>query len=205
MAIALVVTRLPYLRVYLSLCYALVYEVICVCLEGGRTNKIKLHKNGSGQTTNNVNSPFRKALIAYAGYTGTSMAAIGLFYLVSNGSYHLIMYLFIGLLVCSLLLWIRNFFGIVWGLTFVSLLTFPIYFQFNLVIMHISIFLAAVLFTQSMVKALQVCRESLMSRENPTKNSALAKIKMVPAFILGVVLFAQSLYAGYFIFNNFLS
>lgn len=70
-AIAVVGSRLPYLRVYLAHCNTLVFEVISVCIEGGKTNKIKLHKDGSGQTTNNVNSPFKKALIAYAGYTGT--------------------------------------------------------------------------------------------------------------------------------------
>ncbi|MCM2535979.1 hypothetical protein NDK43_31425 [Neobacillus pocheonensis] len=49
-AAALVVSRIPFLRVYLSLCYTLLYEVICVlCLKGGLGQKIKLHKDGSGR------------------------------------------------------------------------------------------------------------------------------------------------------------
>lgn len=204
-AITLVGSRIPYLRVFLSLCHTLVHEVICVCLEGGITNKIKLHKDGSGQTTNHVNTPFKKALIAYAGYTGTLISAIGLFYLVSRGNYHLIIYLFIGLLVGSLLLWVRNFFGFIWGLTFVILLSLPIYFRYELVIMHISIFLASVLITQSTLNALELCKQSFLSRRNPDRTTIFAKIKVAPAFIMGLVLFAQSLYAGYFIFKSFLS
>ena len=198
--IALAGTRIPYVRVFLSLCNTLVYEVIYVCLEGGVTNKIKLHKDGLGTTTNTGTSPFKKALIGYAGYTGTSIAAIGLFFLVSKGSYHLVIYIFIGLLVSSLLLWIRNLFGFIWGITFVSLLVLPLYFRYELVITHTSIFLASILFTQSILNALRVCKQSFLARENTT----FAKIKMLPSFILGLILFAQSLYGGYFIFKNFL-
>ncbi|MCL6570894.1 MAG: M50 family metallopeptidase [Bacillus sp. (in: Bacteria)] len=204
-AIAAVGSRIPFLRVYLAHCNTLVFEVISVCIEGGKTNKIKLYKDGSGQTTNNVNSPFKKNLIAYVGYTGTSIAAIGLFYLVSKGNYHFVLYLFIGLLVSSLLLWIRSLFGFVWGLSFVLLLAVPIYFRNDLAIKHISIFLAAVLFTQSILNALQVCKQSLLSRENPDRKVALVQAKFFPVIIIGFALLSQSLYAGYFIIKTFLS
>jgi hypothetical protein len=51
-------------------------------------NKIQLLREGFGQTTGTLTSPFKKALISYAGYTGTSVAAIGLFYLVLRASCH---------------------------------------------------------------------------------------------------------------------
>lgn len=205
-AAAFVVSRIPFLRVYLSLCYTLLYEVICVlCLKGGLGQKIKLHKDGSGQITNQVHSPFKTALIAYAGYTGTSLTAIGLFYLVSRGSYQFIIYLFIGLLVLSLLLWIRHLFGLFWALSWVSLLTVPIYFSYGLVIMHISIFLASIILTQSILHAFHLCRQSFMRRKNPARTAALVQGALIPAVIWGIVLLGQSLYAGYFIFKNFLS
>jgi hypothetical protein len=74
-------------------------------------------------------SPFKKALISYTGYTGTLVAAIGLFYLVSRASYHLVIYLFLGHTVLVLLLWIRNLFGVIWGLSLAVLLASPVYFR----------------------------------------------------------------------------
>ncbi|HEY2421722.1 MAG TPA: M50 family metallopeptidase [Neobacillus sp.] len=204
-AIALVCSRIPYLRVYFSLCNTLLQQVVCVCLEGGITNKIKLHKDGSSETTNNVNSPFKKALIAYAGYTGTLIAAIGLFYFVSKGNYHIIIYLVSGLVGISLLLWIRSLFGLIWGLSFLCVLAVPIYFKYEAIVVHISIFLASVMFIQSLMNALQVCKQSFLSRENPARKAAIVQTKFFPAMILGFVLLGQSLYAGYFIFKNFLS
>jgi hypothetical protein len=90
-----------------------------------------LQNDGSWQATNNTHSYFKKALIAYVGYTATSFIAIGLFYLVSRGQYPIIIYFFIALLVISLFLWIRSFFGFIWALSFVSILALPIYFRFE--------------------------------------------------------------------------
>src|SRR4051812_1313601 len=145
--------------------------VISACLEGG---KIHLYRDGSGQTTGSAASPFKKALISYAGYTGASVAAIGMFYLVSRGHYHLVIYLYLGLSVLALLLWIRNAVGVLWGLSVVALLALPVYFRyesilpihfnFENVLVHISIFLASVLFVQSIIGAVQVCKQSFMSR-----------------------------------------
>lgn len=206
LAAALLVTGIPFLRVYLSLCYTLLYEVICVLfLKGGFGEKIKLQRDGSWQAANHAQSRFRKALIAYAGYTGTSLTAIGLFYLESKGHYDSIIYSFIGLLVLSLLLWIRNFFGFIWALSFVSLLAVPIYFRYELAIIHISIFLASLILIQSVLNSLQLCRQSFMHRKNPARTAVLAQGALIPAVVWGIVLLSQSLFAGYFIFKNILS
>lgn len=213
LGIGLVGSRLPYIRVFLAHCHNLVSTVISVCLEGGR-NKILLHQDGTSQTTGSLTSPFKKALISYAGYTGASVAAIGLFYLVSRGHYHLVIYLYLGLSVLALLLWIRNIFGVIWGLSIAVLLALPVYFRyqtvlpvnfnFEMVLVHISIFLASVLFTQSIICAIQVCKQAFMSRSNPARKAALVQTKLIPAVILGLALFGQTLYAGYFFVQNFI-
>jgi hypothetical protein len=213
LGIGLVGSRLPYIRVFLAHCHNLVSTIISVCLEGGR-NKILLHRDGTSQTTGSLSSPFKKALISYAGYTGASVAAIGLFYLVSRGHYHLVIYLYLGLSVLSLLLWIRNIFGVIWGLSIAVLLALPVYFRyqtvlpvnfnFEIVLVHISIFLASVLFTQSIICAIQVCKQAFMSRSNPARKAALVQTKLIPAVILGLALFGQTLYAGYFFVQNFI-
>jgi hypothetical protein len=214
LGIGLVGSRLPYIRVFLAHCHNLVSTVISVCLEGGRNNKILLQPDGTGQTTGSLTSPFKKALISYAGYTGASVAAIGFFYLVSKGHYHLVVYLYLGLSVLALLLWIRNAIGVIWGLTIVVLLALPVYFRyvtvlpvdinFERVLVHLSIFLASILFTQSIICAIQVCKQSFMSKSNPGRKAALVQTKFVPAVVLGLALTGQTVYVGYFFVQNFI-
>lgn len=203
--IALIVTQIPYLRVYFSLGNTLLYEVIRVMLEGGVKKKINLHNEGSGRIINIENSRFKHILITYLAYTGASLAAIGLFYLVSNQNYYFIIYLFIALMVVAVLLWIRHFWGIIWVLSFVVLLALPMYLGQTIAIMHISIFLSSFLLIQSIMNGIQVCRQSLLERKKTAGSSMLARLKFIPAMMLGVVLLGQSLYTGYFIAIHILS
>ncbi len=203
--IALVLSRLPYARVYVSHCYTLLNKMISVFLDGRMSNKIKLFKDGTGGTTSPSQSIFKINLITYAANTGTLLVSIGLFYLVMKGQYRLVVYLFIGVLLLALLLWIRNLFGVIWVLSLACLLAIPIYFHFNIAFMHISIFLASVVFSQSVLNAVQVCRESIQDSISPPQKSILTRAKMLFGFLIGIILLGQSLCGGLYIFKNFLS
>lgn len=214
LGVALVGSMVPFLRSYFAHFHNLVNLVISACLEGG---KIHLYRDGSGQTTGSAVLPFKRALISYAGYTGASVAAIGLLYLVLKGHYHLVVYLYLGLSVVALLLWIRNAYGVLWGISTVALLALPIFFRYETVLaipvninfgtllVHIGILLASVLFIQSMIGAVQVCRQAFMSRSNPKRKAALVQTKFIPAVVLGIILFGQTVLAGYFFALNFIS
>lgn len=206
LAAALAISRLPMFRVYFSLCNTLIEKIIhvlaVVVTREGKSNKIKLYKNGLGETTNIVNSKIQKVMIVYIGYTGTLLIAMGLFYLLSYNQFHFVIYFFIGLMVISILLWIRNFFGVIWALSFVALLALPLFFRNEFAIMHISIFLSSLILVQAIINAFQVIRQSFKTEGKP---GALAKIARIPAVICGIALLGQSLYAAYFIFNQVLN
>lgn len=206
LAAALAISRLPMFRVYFSLCNTLIEKIIhvlaVVVTREGKSNKIKLYKNGLGETTNIVNSKIQKVMIIYIGYTGTLLIAMGLFYLLSYNQFHFVIYFFIGLMVISILLWIRNFFGVLWALSFVALLALPLFFRNEFAIMHISIFLSSLILVQAIINAFQVIRQSFKSEGKP---GALAKLARIPAVICGITLLGQSLYAAYFIFNHVLN
>lgn len=202
--LALSIIRIPYIRAFFSLCNTLLFEVIRVILEGSIGNKIIL--SSSGPTRPHVeNAHFKNAFITYAGYTGVSFVSIGLFYLITKESYHLIFYLFICLMVVSALLWIRNIGGIVWAISFSVLLSSFIYFGQPLAIMHISIFLSSFILVQSVLNGIRLCKNYLFERKSPLRVGLFSKVRLVPTLMLGVLLLGQSLYAGYFIVNHFLS
>ncbi|WP_409304083.1 M50 family metallopeptidase [Peribacillus sp. SCS-155] len=200
LVIALLVTRIPYLGVYFSLFNTLSQEVVRVLLEGGIANKISLKTRSDARIEKSL---LKNTFIAYAGYTGQSLAAIGLFYLVAHHDYHFILYLFMGLVGVAVFLWVRNFIDILWALSFVVLLALPIYFGYGIAIMHMSIFLSSFFLCQSIINGIQVCRKSLSERQ--AGSGYLARFKIIPAMIFGAVLVGQSLYAGYFIVKNIIS
>lgn len=206
LAAALAISRLPIFRVYFSLCNTLIEKIIhalaVVVTREGKSNKIKLYKNGSGETTSIGQSKIQKMMIVYIGYTGTLIIAMGLFYLLSLNKFQWVLYFFIGLLVISILLWIRNFFGVFWALSFVALLALPLYFRNEFAIMHTSIFLSSFILIQAIINAFQVIGHSFKTGGKP---GALGKIARIPAIVCGIALLGQSLYAAYFIFNHVLN
>ncbi len=180
-----------------------IFHVLAVVVtKEGKSNKIKLFKTGTGETTNMIDSKIQKAMIVYVGYTGTLLLAIGLFYLLSINQFHFVLYFFIGLMVVSILLWIRNFFGVMWALSFAALLVLPLYLKNELAIMHISIFISSLILIQAIINAFQVISQSFQTGRKP---GTLERIARVPAIICGVALLGQSLYAAYFIFSKVLN
>lgn len=199
LAAALVVTRIPFVKTYFCICYTVIYGVIRVLVSGGKSSRIRLIKNNSVPETSD-SFTFKNDVISYISYTAASLAAIGLFYLVSTKNYHLILYILIGLIAVSTLFWIRHFLEFLWALSFIALLAAPLYFGYEIVIMPAAIFLASYILIQSVLNAINFFIESFSIRK---KTGIAAKVKSIPSVILGFVLLGQSLFTGYFIVSNF--
>jgi hypothetical protein len=198
--IALIVTTIPFLRGYFSLPNTLFRDAIRVILEGRMANN-----SVTREIHENRNTRFKHTMITYLGYTGESLAAIGLFYLVANQNYHLILYLFIGLLIASIFLGIRRVLGILWALSLVAFMAFPIYFKTESVMMHLSILLVSYFLIHSMMNGLKVFRQTLRKHESPLESGFITRLKLIPATMLSLILLGQSLLSGYFILTNILS
>jgi hypothetical protein len=197
LAAALVVTRIPFVRRYLSICYTLLHEVMRALIGGEKRIRLVKHKDETIETA----STLKHDLISYISYTVASLAAIGLFYLVSIHRYEWILYLLSGLIAVALVFWLRHFLEFVWALSFTALLLAPIYFGYTLATKPMAIFLGSYILVQSVLTSLSLCKESFANRK---RKGIAAKVKWVPSMILGLVLLGQALYAGYFIVGNFI-
>lgn len=200
LAVALVVTKIPYVQTYLSICYTLLHEVISILLSGwGKRKQIRLLK--TAPTLETADSlTFKHTLISYLSDTATSLVAIGLFYLVSTKNYNLILYLFIGLLAVSVVFWIRHILELLWALSFIAILALPIYFGNEQAITLTAIFLTAYVLVQSVLATLYKCKESFAHQQ---RKGIVAKVKWIPSLIIGFVVLGQSLFACYFIVSHF--
>ncbi|RBW69388.1 hypothetical protein [Bacillus taeanensis] len=199
LAAAFVVTRIPYIRTYISLCHTLLHEVFRVLISRGKRKKIKLLKNEFDlETAEHIT--LRHHFINYISYTAVILVIIGFCYLVSTANYKLILYLLILLIAVSIVLWIRHFLEIIWALSFAVLLGLPLYSGNGMMISQTAIFLTFYLLLKSILTALQVCRQSFFDRKG---KGIIGKVKWIPSMMLGLALLVQSLYAGFFIVSNF--
>jgi len=84
---------------------------VLVGMTAGRTiNRVRLERNGGGSTVMAPSTGFGFGVAAFAGYIGPSTAGLIAAKLISIG--HSVAVLFLGLLLCALmLLLVRNFFG----------------------------------------------------------------------------------------------
>lgn len=214
---------------YIALANTLIHEVfhcICAWATGGKAHAISLHHDTSGLATTSTSSRLARILVSYGGYTGSSITAIALFYLLNKGKYEYIIYVFICFAIIGLLVWTKNFiaflrdsfislfkfslykgntnlFGLVWSLGFIVILGILIY-QNNLqLIQHASIFLSSIVLVESIKTAFVIFVLSIKNRKDAGDATSLAQATFIPAVIWGVVFLGQSIYAGHFIVTHY--
>jgi hypothetical protein len=203
--IAIITTNLPVVGVYFSLCNTLVHEFFHALLASIFTRRlshtISLNHNASGLAITSINSWFSKVVVSYAGYTGSSLMAVGLFYLLHKSQYHLIIAIFTALTVVSAILWIRNLYGFIWSLSIISLLGWMLYHRLTVLMMHVGMFLSAIILVQSVITAFYILKLSFVKRKEAGDATSLADATYIPAAIWGLLFCSQSLYAVWFIFS----
>jgi hypothetical protein len=204
LAFALIVSYIPFIKIYAALCNTLIHEISHLIFSRRKfSNKIALHHDGTGLARTHSNW-FMGILVSYSGYTGSSLTAVGLFYLMHKGYYAFVVYFFIGLVTIAALVWIRNLFGFVWAVSFVVLLTLAAFQNLEVLMIHISMLLSSIVLVQSITTALTVFKLSATHSEAAGDATDLARATWTPALLWGTLFMGQSLYAGYFIFLHFL-
>ena len=193
-----------------GMCFAMVNTMVheschalMAILTGGKIKGISLFTNTSGVAETTSNSRIAMILVSYAGYTGSSLASIGLFYLLYIGQYEWIIYFFIVLSAINLL-WIRNIYGVVWLTSFSGIIIFFLYKNLVVLLIHTSIFLSCMVLVQSIVSAFEIMKLSVSSRKDAGDATNLAKFTFIPAVFWGILFLVQSIMATYFIISKYL-
>jgi len=204
--IAAVCSFLPIVGRYIAIVNTLIHEVwhVFAAIISGRkfrlVHKIKLNRDASGTALTQTDSWIGRIFIAYMGYTGSSVTAYGLFYLLMKEHYIAILCIFACVACISLVLWVRNLYGLFWTISFLAFNFWMFYYDKPLILQHASIFFSCVVLVQSVWTAFIVFRLSIKQSKNAGDATALAEATKIPAFIWGVVFLGQSLYFVYLIF-----
>lgn len=185
----------------------MIHETCHACMAivtGGRIRGVSLSADSSGLAETTSSSRIARILVSYAGYTGSSLVAVGLFYLLHLGKYEWIIYFFVLLSTINWLFWVRNLFGFIWLTAFIGMMIFFLYKHFEVLLLHISILLTCMVLVQSIVSALVILKYSVTDRRNAGDATNLAKSTFVPAIFWGALFFVQSILATIYIAVEYL-
>ena len=226
---AIVLTHIPYLGKYFAVVNTAVHEgshAVIAILTSGKVYAIKLFPDSSGLATTGMRGRLPSILVAYAGYTGSSLTAVLLYWCLKQEYYQGIIVGFIILLVSTLIIWMGNlgpalkitlkslirfkkppkdswnFYGFVWLVTFSVLLGLAYWYGDISLIQHISMFLSSIVLVQSVTTAYTILLLSFKYRFDAGDATNLKKFTHIPTAIWGMIFFLQSLYAVYYIWDN---
>jgi hypothetical protein len=206
--IALLITNIPLVGKYIAIVNTIIHEAshcLMALLLSGKVHSISLFSDTSGEAKVSTRNWLSRVIISYAGYTGSSLAAIGLYFALFKARYELILISFIVLLIVCLLFWIRNLYGFIWTISFACIIGFIVYENISLLILHVSFLLSAIVLAQSISSAFVVLKLSFRDSKNAGDATNLANTTFLPAQLWGLLFFVQSLYAAYYIVVHFIT
>ena len=185
----------------------LIHEIshaVVAILTLGKVKKINLNSDKSGTTHYYSRNSISSIVTAYAGYTGSSLATVLLYYLLYNQKYSMVLYGFLILTLISALLWIRNLYGFLWTIIFSGILFIIIYYHNESFILHSSVLLSSIVWVQSIAAAYTILKLSFKNKEDAGDATSLAKHTFIPALIWGLIFFAQSVITTFYIFKEYI-
>ncbi|WP_227938235.1 M50 family metallopeptidase [Alkalihalobacillus deserti] len=206
-AIAIIISFIPRVRPFFFIIYTLIHETghaLAALLTSGKVYCISLYASTDGVAHTGSKSWFSSVIVAYAGYTFSSLIAILAFFLIANGESTFLFYVLFTIALINLLLWVRNKFGIFWLLIYIGGSYLLIHYQLTSVKEMIVYLLASIILVQSVLASLTILILSLTNSKQAGDAQALQKLTFIPAFVWGSIFFLQSLLSTYFVFIYFI-
>lgn len=205
---ALFITNIPYVGKYIAVVNTLIHEAwhcIIALICSGKVYSISLFSDTSGLAKVGTKHWLARVLVAYAGYTGSSLSAVALSYALFMRKYELIVLSFTALLFICFILWIRNGYGIIWSISIIGLAGYILWNDYSAWILHVSMMITAIVLAQSISSAFVILKLSLANGKQAGDATSLADATFIPAPLWGLLFFAQSLYAAYYIYVHYLA
>ena len=198
--VTFLIIRIPKVGAYFRVLNTLIHEVshaLMALLTNGEVYKIKLKPDTSGETVTAHSTFISKFLVALAGYPITALTATGVYWYISGGNYRLLFILFCVVSIISLLLWVRNGFGIVWLLLFIAGNVALLYFQNPLANKIVAYSFAAIIFLENIFSSFTLFVIAWKKPQSAGDASNLTKLTKIPSIIWALIFVAFNLFMAY--------
>lgn len=197
LGLAILLTHIPILGNYVRIVNTLVHESghALIALIGGDVYTISLFMNTEGVTYTSHSSWFGGFFTGGAGYVASSFMAFIAFWLISRKKYKILIGIIVGLILINVLLWVRNFYGVFWLLSFGTAFILLLYKSTANVVQYCLLLIASILLVESVSSAFTIQMLSYLQPHNAGDATGLAESTVfIPAQVWGTILFVQSLF-----------
>lgn len=199
--LAIILTKLPIAGKYFAIVNTLIHEVghqLASIMTLGKAHKIQLFANTEGAAYSSHRFWIGRVLTALAGYIFSSFMAATFFVMIYKGRFDIVLYILLAILIVSLILWVRNWYGFFWILTFSAGLIWLLWKEDGPIIEYVVLFLVSILFVESITSAFDIMRLSFIRPTQAGDATSLGELTyLIPVQIWGIVFFSQSLYFGW--------
>ncbi len=196
---ALLVIQIPVIGPFFKIANTLIHEsshAFMSLLLQGQVLQIQLFANTEGVTYTLASSNLAVILVSAAGYIGSSVFALCLAKLCVKRKYALSLWLFAGISVVNVLLWVRNSFGIIWLLLFIGLLIFALRRQGNWPTV-LSVGLFVFVLAESVSSSFEIMWLSVYMPAEAGDAANLARSTFLPTWFWGVLFMLQAGVLGF--------
>jgi hypothetical protein len=184
-AMVFVAMRIPYLGVIIRVFNTLIHEsahASMAMLTSGKILKIELQNDTSGTTLSVAKNKRSQFLVAIVGYPLAAAAGYLLFWAIAHAYNVYALYAILFLTSFVLLFYVRNFFGILWSLIFISILAFILWLNQSKVIDFAVFTLAVVLATEAIYSSFTLFVIAIENPADAGDAKLLSSITKLPAF-----------------------
>lgn len=198
--LSIILTRIPYLGKFFRVINTMIHEfghASMALILKGEVVKINLFSDTSGNTLTKVNGKFSTFLVSISGYPFSSIVAFFIFYLINNSFTIFAIIIFMGFALISLILFVRNSYGIIWLLFF--LIASGVILQYNSfrILYFWSVFNGSLLLIDSIVSSFVLLKISIQNPSGAGDANNLKKITHLPSWFWAFIFVSINVYIAY--------
>ncbi len=204
--VAFTLSRIPYIGIFFKCFNTLAHELghtILALLTKGTAERIDLHADTSGLTHYTTGNKFGQFVVAIAGYPFSMLFAAFAFFCVKYSYDFIFIYALLALIIFTLLLFIRNTYGIIWSIVMITLLVSAIYLDDDFLCKGITVFVGFIFASEGIISTFQLLMMAYKTPKNAGDASDLQKLTHIPALVWGFLFFVFACWMGFVIVWNF--
>jgi len=206
--ISFILPKIPYIGKFFNVINTCIHELghaLMALAMDGKVKKIEIFNDTSGATTTQCKSKAGGIFVSLAGYPFAALFSYSVWFLYDVGYEKGIIWGLSILFVFMLILWIRNWYGLIWTILFCGVNSYFIYLDNLYYIKLVTLFYACTLIVESFSSSFVIFYLSIMRSQNAGDATLLKKITKIPTFIWGAIFFAITVSVTFFIVKNFIN
>jgi len=188
---AMLIIRIPLIGRYFRTVNTLLHEsgnAIAAILTSGEVISIELSSDTSGTAFTKSGSKIKAMLVSFSGYPFAALMSGIFIALASHNQHKIIFFILISIALINLAFFVRNTYGIIWLITFSSLIIFTFWLGNRTVSYITALSVSLISLSESVFSTLTILYLGFKQPRKAGDATNLAKTTKVPAAIWGILI-----------------